>query len=61
MTEFDRNDLIDSIAQQRTDGAEISELETAYYEQQYSRIKEWNDEELREVYIREVADDLEDE
>ena len=60
-----RDDLIDSIAQERTDNAEIPELETVYYNDQYDRLQEFTTEELIEIYSNYFDDyeegDLEDE
>ncbi len=47
---MDRNDLIDSIAQERTDNAEVNELEKMYYDIQYDSLSDMTDEELKQIY-----------
>ena len=47
---LDRNDLLDSIAQERTENAEVPELESAFYEYQYEKLDKYSDKELQEIY-----------
>ena len=46
----DINDMIDQIAQERMENANEDELEIAYYEDQYDKIKLWPLEEITEVW-----------
>lgn len=45
-----RDDLIDSIAQERTDNAEVAELEEYFYDAQYTALEYRTTEELIEIY-----------
>lgn len=55
-----RDDLIDSIAQERTDNAEVPELEEHYYDTQCMALEDFTTEELVEIYS-EYFDDYEEE
>lgn len=54
-----KHDLIDSIAQQRTDNAEISELETVYYQDQFEKLEDYSIDELIDTY-KDYFDDYEE-
>jgi len=55
--DINKADLVAKLAQHRTDNAEISELESAYYERQYEKLDEWGTEELLECIEQEISDD----
>lgn len=58
--------IIEELAQQRTENAEVSELKSAYLNSQRDNLEWWTEEDLIEIYQKEVnekftTEDLTDE
>lgn len=50
--DYDKEELADSIAQERTDNAEIDELKSYFYNAQYESLNDdYSKEELYQIYI----------
>ena len=49
-TNYDLNDMIDEIAEKRTEDAEVSELERMYYDIQYASLEDMTEEDVLQIY-----------
>lgn len=47
--DFDKAYEIDRIAIHRTEQADVSELESTFYEHQYSRLEDMSDDEIKDI------------
>ena len=56
MKELDKADLVDRLAQFRTDNAEESDLLRMYYDIVYADLDEYTEEELAEMVGQEIDD-----
>lgn len=52
--ELDKAELVDKLAQHRTENATVAELEIAFYEWQYNRLDSYTEEELYECFLSEI-------
>jgi len=52
--EYDHADMVDKLAQHRTDNAEMSDLLRMYYDVAYAALDEYSDEELAELIQQEI-------
>ena len=53
----DRNEMLDILAERRTENAEIPELKRMYYEIQYASLDDLSDEDLQDSYDIEIGED----
>jgi len=54
---MDINDMIDELAQYRTEQADIPELESAFYDNQHERLENMAEKELQKLYKTEIEKD----
>ena len=55
--EIDRDELIDILAQHRTDNMEVYDLERSYYDMTVFNLDDYTDEELQEMISQEIGEE----